>query len=304
MTRLRIILNGKSAGDIRVREAVTALRAEGHEIEVRPTWEAGDVQRLTAEAMAEAAQSGIEVIVAGGGDGTVNEVFSTALMRDEPFAGSFGILPLGTANDFARSAGIDPTDLTGALRRAAEAEPTRMDVGLFNGRAFINLLSGGFGARITAETDAKLKKQLGGIAYGLTGMAHLGDLTPSTGVFRGEGFEWRGAFVAMVIGNGRQAGGGIVLCPDATINDGLLDLMVLPEVPPEARSETFVQLLRQGRDALRSIEVRHRSAWFEYEADEPLHINLDGEPTLAKTFRVECRAAALAVRLGPSPLLG
>lgn len=303
MSSMRIILNGKSAADQRVRAAVGALRQQGHRIEVRTTWEAGDVQRLVAEAIRQAPEAGFDIIVAAGGDGTVNEVLGTAAQQATPFAGSFGVLPLGTANDFARSAGIDPTDITSALRLIAETDPVQMDVGTLDGRVFVNLVTGGFGSQVTAETDPELKKRLGGLAYALTGLARLKDLTPSQGTFRGEGFQWEGAFVAMAVGNGRQAGGGIVLCPDATVNDGLLDLMILPEVPVASRTQTLVQLLRDGATAVHGLAVRATSAWFEYEAAEPLHVNLDGEPTTTNRFRVECRPGAVAVHLGPSPLL-
>lgn len=303
MTHLRIILNGKSAADARVRDAVATLRGEGHRIEVRPTWESGDVQRLTVEALRDAEAHGSEVIVAGGGDGTLNEVLGTAFGGHGPYDGSFGLLPLGTANDFARSAGIDASDITAALRRAATSEPSPVDIGTLDGRPFVNMVTGGFGSKVTAETDPQLKKHLGGLAYALTGLARLGNMTASTGRFRGEDFEWEGPFIAMAIGNGRQAGGGIPLCPEAVIDDGLLDLMILPATPPDLGSRQLIEVLREGRPMLRGLEVRSRSAWFEYEAHEELHVNLDGEPVVTQSFRVTCVPGALSLRLGPSPLL-
>lgn len=303
MARLRIILNGKASGDPRLREAVAALRRENHTIDVRPTWEAGDVQRFTVEAILQAAQSGFDVIVAAGGDGTVNEVLSAAMDHASDFEGGFGILPLGTANDFARSAGMDANDITGALRRAAGNEPAPIDMGVLNGKAFVNLVTGGFGSRVTAETDPLLKKHLGGLAYALTGLARLGDMTVNKGRFCGEDFTWEGTFVACAIGNGQQAGGGIRLCPEARINDGLLDLWIMPAVPPELRSQTLMQVLREGPSAIRSLEIRSKSAWFTYQSDEELNINLDGEPMTAKAFRVTCQPGRLKLRLGASPLL-
>ena len=78
MTNIRVILHGKAAGDPRVRAAVHAVRQAGHGVEVRVTWEAGDSTRLTTEAVAEASGGKIGCIVAGGGDGTINEVFAAA----------------------------------------------------------------------------------------------------------------------------------------------------------------------------------------------------------------------------------
>ena len=303
MTTIRIILHGKAAADPRLRAAVETMRTDGHGVEVRVTWESGDATRLTAEAVAQAAQANIDCIVAGGGDGTINEVFAAAYAAGLPAECTLGILPLGTANDFAHSAGVPIKDLTAALRLAASAPRRWIDVGLVNGRLFVNLLSGGFGSRVTVETDPKLKQRLGGLAYAITGISHFAELSGNRGIFRAEDFSWEGHFLAVAIGNGRQAGGGIPLCPDALIDDGLLDLMILPAMEREARLDTFSHLLRDGADGIRAHLVTRRSSWIEYESEQDLNINLDGEPIIAKRFRVECRRCALAVRLGESPLL-
>ena len=106
MANLRVILHGKAADDARLRIAVETIRREGHLIEVRATQRSGDAARLTTAAVAEAASGKIDCIVAGGGDGTINEVFAAAYAAGLPAQCSLGILPLGTANDFARSAGV------------------------------------------------------------------------------------------------------------------------------------------------------------------------------------------------------
>jgi lipid kinase YegS len=303
VTNIRVILHGKAAGDPRVRTAVQTLRREGHSVDVRVTWEAGDSTRLTTEAIGEASGGKIGCIVAGGGDGTINEVFAAAYAAGVPDGCSLGILPLGTANDFAHSTGVPVQDMSAALRLAATAAPRAIDVGLVDDKPFINLVSGGFGSRVTVETDPKLKQRLGGLAYAITGLSHFAELTANRGRFRGEGFSWEGNFLALGIGNGRQAGGGVELCPNALIDDGLLDLTVLPQLDHAARLDAFSHLLRDGAESLRAKLVTARSAWFAYESEDGLNINLDGEPMLLKHFRVECRPHALPVRLGESLLL-
>jgi lipid kinase YegS len=298
VTTIRIILHGKAAGDGAVRSAVHTLRKAGHVVEVRVTWEAGDAQRLTSEAITDAGSRSIDCLVAGGGDGTINEVFATAHGAGLPAACSLGILPLGTANDFAHATGIPLGDPTAALQLASNAPPQLIDIGLLEGRPFVNLLSGGFGSRVTVETDPELKKRLGGLAYVLTGISHFAEVSANVGRFRAEGFSWEGRFIAVAIGNGRQAGGGVPLCPDAVLDDGLLDLVILPELDHAARLDAFTRLLREGAGSIRSKLVTARSAWIEYEADEALNVNLDGEPTVLKRFRVECRRRVLPVRLG------
>ncbi len=92
--RLQVILHGKQAGNQSVRDAVGALRSAGHSIDVRVTWEAGDTQRFTEQAIDAAERGEIDTIVGGGGDGTLNEMVDSALrFKDEP-ACSFGLLPL------------------------------------------------------------------------------------------------------------------------------------------------------------------------------------------------------------------
>ena len=301
MTGIRVILNGKTAGNPGLRAAVHAVRREGYAVEVRVTWESGDAQRLTTEALAEAGQARIDCIVAGGGDGTINEVFGAAYAAGLPPTCSLGILPLGTANDFAHTAGVPLQDPTAALQLAVKAKPQWIDIGVLNGRPFINVVSGGFGSRVTVETDPKLKEHLGKLAYVLTGISRFAELSANAGRFRGEGFSWEGRFLAVAIGNGRQAGGGVPLCPEAVINDGLLDLTILPELDRTQRLEAVSRLLREGAESVRADLVTARTAWIEYESEEPLNINLDGEPMLDKRFRVECRKAALPVRLGETP---
>jgi lipid kinase YegS len=303
VANIRVILHGKAAGDPRVRAAVHATRQAGHGVEVRVTWEAGDSTRLTTEAITAASGGRIDCIVAGGGDGTINEVFAAAFAAGVPAGCSLGILPLGTANDFAHSTGVPVQDISAALQLAATASPRAIDVGLVNDKPFVNLVSGGFGSRVTVETDPKLKQRLGGLAYAITGISHFAELSANRGRFRGEGFSWEGNFLALGIGNGRQAGGGVQLCPNALIDDGQLDLTVLPQLDHAARLDAFSHLLHEGAASLRAKLVTARSAWFEYESDDGLNLNLDGEPLLLKHFRVECRPRALPVRLGKNPLL-
>ena len=114
--RHRIILYGKQGANQELRDAVEAVRADGHPVGVRVTWEAGDSGLFAAEA----ARDGIDTVIAGGGDGTVNEVLN-GLLQAEGCTGALGVVPLGTANDFARSAGI-PLQLEAALRVAVETE--------------------------------------------------------------------------------------------------------------------------------------------------------------------------------------
>ena len=294
----RLILNGKSAGDEAVRGAVQALRDDGVRVDVRVTWEAGDAERCVVEAIAD----GVDTIIAGGGDGTLSEVATALAHRDEETAAlpALGLLPLGTANDFASAANI-PVDPQAALRllRAAPALP----IDLLRLRAndethwAANLASGGFGTQVTTETHEGLKKLLGGLAYVLTGLSKLGRIEPLQARLHGPGFAWEGEFIALGIGNGRQAGGGQALCPDALVDDGLLDVTVVPPLDGDLLA-TFGTAMRDGKEAaLDRAAIRRRLPWMEIESALPLTLNLDGEPVEARHFRIDCVPGRLRMHL-------
>jgi len=285
----RLILNGKSAGDDRVRDAVAALRDAGVRLDVRVTWESGDAERYVAEAIAD----GVDTVIAGGGDGTLSEVATTLAYRNEAadVLPSLGLLPLGTANDFASACGI-PMDPEAALRLVRDSAAVPMDLLKLdaNGETHwaANLASGGFGTDVTTETNEGLKKMLGGLAYVLTGLSKLGRIEPQTARLHAPGFDWEGEFIALGIGNGRQAGGGQALCPEALVDDGLLDLTVVPPLDGELLATLGTAFAEGKNAALDRVAVRRALPWVEIEATQPLTLNLDGEPVQAIRFRIEC----------------
>ncbi|TYT27098.1 lipid kinase YegS [Luteimonas viscosa] len=285
----RLIINGKSAGDDDLREAVHAMRERGLDLDVRVTWEDGDAQRYVAEAI----DDGASAIVAAGGDGTLSEVAATLAGRDEPAAAlpTLGLVPMGTANDFATAAGL-PVEPLPALELIAAQPAHAIDLLRLeaNGklRWAANLASGGFGTQVTVETPEGMKKLLGGLAYVLTGLSRLGRIEPVEARLRGPDFAWRGGFIALGIGNGRQAGGGQALCPDALVDDGLLDVTVIPELEGEVAA-TLGTVVSEGKvAALDRVATRVRLSWIEIEAAAPLVLNLDGEPVESTRFRIDC----------------
>lgn len=296
-----LVLHGKAATREDVRAAVHAVRAEGCRVEVRVTWEAGDAQRFAREA----AEAGLGVVVAGGGDGTVHEVVAGVMGGTDATEGApaLGIVPLGTANDLARACGI-PLDPTAALRLAASGPAAGVDVGRANGSPFVNVATGGFGTQVTVSTPNELKTALGKVAYFLTGLTRFTSVRPARGRLTGPGLAWEGAFLVLAVGNGRQAGGGIMLCPEAILDDGLFDVRLLPAMPGANLPAALRDLLREGFDAVQRTLVGARVPWLEVEAEEPLQINLDGEPLTNTRFRFEVLPRRLRMMLPPGcPLL-
>lgn len=285
----RLILNGKSAGEDAVREAVAALRDDGQTLQVRVTWESGDEKRYVDEAIAD----GVAVIIAGGGDGTLSEVAEAMAMsgHDADALPSLGLLPLGTANDFATATGIDD-EPEAALRLIAQTPARPMDLLRLRGDGVehwcANLATGGFGTEVTVETPDGLKKLLGGLAYLLTGVTKLATIEPQRARFVGEGFDWEGEFIALGIGNGRQAGGGQQLCPDALLDDGRLALTLIPPLGGELVT-SLGALLSDGKQGfLDEVAEQASLPWVEIHSEQPLTLNLDGEPMEARHFRIDC----------------
>ncbi|MDT4818904.1 putative lipid kinase YegS [compost metagenome] len=289
-----LVLHGKQATNDEVRAAVQARRDAGWDLAVRVTWESGDARRLVDEALA----AGYRTLIAGGGDGTLREVAEAmALAKGDA---SLVLLPLGTANDFARAAGI-PLEPDAALM-LLDVEPRAIDLGDADGHLFLNMVTGGFGSKITANTSEELKKVLGGAAYFLTGLTHFAEVHSAFGRFRGPDFDWEGDFLALGIGNGRQAGGGHPLCPQAAVNDGLLDLCIVPA--PQDVTGTLTTLLSGGILGLEAVSICARLPWVEVDAPEGLDLNLDGEPLESASLRIAARERALRVHLpADSPLL-
>ena len=294
----RLILNGKSAGDDDLRAAVQTLRESGIALEVRVTWEDGDAERYVAEAIAD----GVDTVIAAGGDGTLSEVATTLAHRDATADAlpSLGLVPLGTANDFATAAGIPDGPLAALqlVREVAAAPLDLLRIDADDGTHWCtNLASGGFGTEVTVETDEGLKKMLGGLAYLITGIARLGRIDPLQARLRGPDFAWEGDLIALGIGNGRQAGGGQALCPDALVDDGQLDLTIVPDLSGDVAA-TVGTLIKEGKHAaLDRVATRIRLPWVELASDEPLTLNLDGEPVASRRFRVDCVAGRVRMHL-------
>ncbi|MCW2270546.1 Lipid kinase YegS [compost metagenome] len=281
-----MILHGKQAMNEDVRAAVGAMRERGWQLDVRVTWEGGDAARLVEEALA----AGYGQLVAGGGDGTLRDV-AEAMARARTEA-SLVLLPLGTANDFARAAGVplEPDQALALLEVPARA----IDLGQVGEQIFLNMATGGFGSQVTANTSEDLKKVLGAAAYLFTGLSRFSELSAASVELHGPDFQWQGDLLALGIGNGRQAGGGHVLCPEAQADDGLLDISILPA--PQEMVSTLRNLLSDGL-GLENMFVRARLPWVEIKSSQGLDINLDGEPLQGESLRFEVLPAALRVHL-------
>ncbi len=254
-----------------LRQEVEGLRAEGHEVRPRLTFEGGDAPRFARSA----ADWGAELLIAAGGDGTINGVVNGALEAD--WRGRLGIIPMGTANDFA--VGLDlPQTIPEAMAVAVGGTPREVDVARLNDRYFVNVSTGGFGATATEETASDAKRLLGPWAYLITGVKKFPELRPSRARFVSpEGEVYAGDVMLFAVGNAKRTGGGSMLTPRAEFADGKLDVMIVPGLP----RMDFVALLpdlRAGTHVDNPDVLYLQTEWLEVTAEEDLSVNVDGEP--------------------------
>ena len=285
-----IILNGKQSANPQLRKAIGHARDEGHTVLVRIPWEPKDTRDFIEDAIAQ----GIETVIAAGGDGTINAVSSALMQFPAATRPALGILPMGTANDFATSANI-PLDIEMALALAIKGKAIQIDLVQVNDHHyFINMATGGFGTRVTTETPEALKSALGGTAYVINGLLRPDTLKTDVCHIETDHFSWEGETLVVAIGNGRQAGGGQQLTPTALINDGILNLLAVP-----ARSvipAIFANLFSSDKN---EHLVEKTCSWVKISSPHDMVLNLDGEPLSGDTFTFKVIPNALQCRLPP-----
>ena len=280
--KICLVLHRKSANEEAVKAAVKTVRKEGVDLQVLVPWNKKDKPRIVRELLKKSTGR----VIAGGGDGTINAVVNALVGkgRERPTA-ILGILPLGTANDFARGCGLPSNDLTECLRIACTRAGRPTDVGKMNKRYFINVASAGFGAEITATTPIQMKKALGGGAYTLMGLAKVLRASPYTGRLLVPGEEpVSGEMMFMAVGNNRYAGGGFEVASQSSIDDGLLDLAVLRSGQTFNPATLAAEIKDPTNEENTSIYYRQLPE-FTIESDQKLHCNLDGEPVLKRRLK-------------------
>ncbi|MDQ6887107.1 MAG: YegS/Rv2252/BmrU family lipid kinase [Gemmatimonadota bacterium] len=289
--KLLLILHGTRAEQPAIRRMVEWVRAKGHEVDPRVTWEPGDAARFARDAV----RLGADVAIAVGGDGTINEVLNGL----DGSKVALGIIPVGTANDFARQVGI-PDDPDHAMDVILQRKPVRIDTASLNGRRFLNVSTGGMGAEATAETPPEAKEQLGPLAYALTGVRKLADLQATRAHFSGKGFELEGEFLIFGVGNARVTGGGTMIAPRASLTDGLLDICVVESMPLPRLSRVLLKLRRGQHVGEEGVHYAQLPA-LEIEAERAVSVNVDGESLESARLSYRSRPRDLLVHVARLP---
>lgn len=218
---------------------------------------------------------GCDLVVLGGGDGTISSVVD--VMADSKAA--LGLLPLGTANDFARTLGL-PTSLHAACETLVHGKVVDVDLGLAGENYYVNVASVGLAAGVTHELSSRLKKLAGPLAYPVATAKALAAHKP---------FSARLSFpeddhppleldrlLQVAIGNGRFYGGGNVVAPGSGIDDRTLDVYTIQH----GRRRDLIDVayhFKSGAFVHSKAAQHYRTARVIVETDPELPINLDGE---------------------------
>jgi len=271
MERTLLIYNptsGKEKTASKVNLAACLLSGAGMALEVYATRGPGD-----AEAAASHASGRYDIIIAAGGDGTLNEVVNGIGTKGDKT--KLGIIPSGTSNDFARALGI-PTGVRAACGVILSGKVKQVDLGNLNGRLFINIAGGGNLTNISYEVPSKLKTYLGQLAYYAKSLEEIPRLRPVRMRLATPEAVLDDDFMLFLTANSRAVGGFPLLAPKASLSDGLLDLIAVKAI----NIAEFIQL------AARTLNGEHlnhpkitylQTPFVEVTSDEDISLNADGE---------------------------
>ncbi|WP_119070751.1 lipid kinase [Rubrobacter indicoceani] len=235
------------------------------------------------------------MIVLGGGDGTVSSTVDHLVSSEVVL----GLLPLGTANDFARTLGI-PTDVGEACRTIAGGKLVDVDLGIAGGNYYVNVASLGLGVGVTQALSPGLKRRVGALAYPLAAVRAFFDHEP---------FDARITFpdgdhepleltrlLQVAVGNGRFYGGGLAVSPEAGMDDGTLDVYAI-ELGRRRDLFGVARYMKSGDFIDTDCVHRYRTKHIKIQASPKQKVNVDGE-IVARTpeeFRVSKNALRVMV---------
>jgi diacylglycerol kinase (ATP) len=245
------------------------------------------------------------LVVAAGGDGTLNEVVNGLMQAREgdPERVRLGLLPLGTGNDFARSINV-PADLDAALAILETGHVQAVDVACatfaHQSRYFINVSAGGFSG-VVSEKASEAKDRWGPLAYLRAAVGTLPEL---------QGFKCRITINGteeleldtynIVIANGRFVAAGIPVAPEAKLDDGLLDVMIAPAATIPQLALLVPQVLL-GRHTESDLLLFRKATRIQVESDPPMSFNVDGELIGDEPASFTVLPRALRMIVGPEP---
>ena len=277
MKKLKLIYNpmsGTKGFKDEIDLCISILQQGGYEVSFFRSEKVGDIEKHIA-----VMDDNIDVLAVAGGDGTINIVANAIFERGLNVP--IGIIPAGTANDFARFLNIKTRDFKTACETIVRGKTIKADLGLVNGKAFVNVCGGGILTNVSQHIDIDLKNSFGKLAYYLKGLEQIPNMeamplriTTSNGVIEGKYF----LFMAL---NSSGAGNFDKLSPDASITDGLLDFFAVSQAPIfELPSVCFKVLRGEHLDDRRVLHFTDNYIKVENLSDFAgfNETDMDGEP--------------------------
>ena len=273
MKRARIIYNPTSGRELfrkHLPEVLEKLEVAGYETSCHATTGAGDATRAAIAAV----ERKYDIVIAVGGDGTLNEVVAgISQCEDRP---KLGLIPMGTTNDFARAVHI-PRKIDEALDIIIKGDTIPVDVGLMNGeKYFINIAAGGRLTELTYEVTSKMKTLLGPVAYYVKGIEMMPSIKATHMRFEVDDEVFEGNKMMFLCALTNSVGGFERIAPDASINDGHFTVMILDEcsLPEFAR---IITLAARGEHLKDPRLIYRKARRVKVTTNGEVHMNLDGE---------------------------
>ena len=282
MSKVMIIINpssGKEKAEALLPMVEETLREIYEEVKVCKTKGEGDAT-VFAE---EACQQRFDAVISMGGDGTVNEtVNGLAEKEHRPY---FGLVPLGTVNDFARALHI-PLDAKEAIEVFKQSKVKKVDIGKINDRYFMNVLAVGAIAEATYNVSAKQKTRFGSLAYVIEGGKALMNKTPFPLTVEHDHGKWSGKAYLMVAAMTNSVGGFEKLAPEARVNDGKLHMFLIKNLSLPLVMTIIPSLFRGEIKNHEEVEYI-QTAEVHISSTEELAVNIDGDEGFRLPFRAK-----------------
>ncbi len=273
MADAHVILNPAAGGGAarRAREPlVRAFRRGGWAVELVVTERPGQATELAAQAVHDGAQR----VIAVGGDGAVHEVANGLLAARASAA--FGVVPIGTGNDFAKLTGVYRHSVDRAVSRLVTATTQRFDAGNVLGEFFVNTLGVGFGPAVVRARNA-MPGLKGFLSYLVPVLRTFATFRPPLLAVRTDGHAERGNMMMVEVCNGTTAGGSYRFAPGADPMDGMLDICVIRKIGLLRFLAALPRVMRGTHEGMPEVTlVRTRSLLIQ-SPETPLVLHLDGE---------------------------
>lgn len=272
---LKVIYNpaaGRGKARRWAREVEEHLRRRGARVDCEPSTHAGDLVRIAAES----SRGDYDRVVVCGGDGTLN----LAVREFDLEKGTLALIPTGSGDDFARVVGI-PRKIRAACDNVIDGKVREVDVALANGLRYLGVAGLGFDSEVAELANRGVPYLRGSAVYVYAILRVLPKFTPRPVRIRTEAGVRDEQIMFAAVGNTRQYGGGIRITPDASLDDGLLDLCIVHQT-------TRVELLKTLPKAYTGAHVKSafvemgRGREFHFESAQAMAVYADGEP-LTKT---------------------